>query len=65
MHYTPQTDGQGNPVVPTMSFENDAPIGETFIKLDGVVDAKLRGDIAISSSDVTLKEYDATFFDRL
>ena len=65
VHYTPQTDGQGNPIVPEMSFEIDASIGETLIKLDGVVVAKLQGDITISSSDVTLTEYDATFLDRL
>ena len=65
VHYTPQTDGQGNPIVPAMSFEIDASIGETLIKLDGVVVAKLQGDITISSSDVTLAEYDATFLDRL
>ena len=65
VHYTPQTDGQGNPIVPAMSFEIDAYIGETLIKLDGVVVAKLQGDITISSSDVTLTEYDATFLDRL
>ena len=65
VHYTPQTDGQGNPFVPEMSFEIDASIGETLIKLDGVVVAKLQGDITISSSDVTLTEYDATFLDRL
>ena len=65
VHYTPQTDGQGNPIVPAMSFEIDASIGETLIKLDGVVVAKLQGDITISSSDVTLTEYDATFLDRL
>lgn len=51
--------------MPTMSFEIDASIGETLIKLDGVVVAKLQGDITISSSDVTLTEYDATFLDRL
>jgi len=65
VHYTPQTDGQGNPIVPEMSFEIDATIGETLIKLNGVVVAKLQGDITISSSDVTLTEYDATFLDRL
>ena len=64
VHYTPQTHGQGNPIVPAMSFEIDASIGETLIKLDVVV-AKLQGDITISSSDVTLTEYDATFLDRL
>ena len=51
--------------MPAMSFEIDASIGETLIKLDGVVVAKLQGDITISSSDVTLTEYDATFRDRL
>ena len=65
VNYAPQTDGQGNPIVPAMSFEIDASIGETLIKLDGVVVAKLQGDITISSSDVTLTEYDATFLDRL
>ena len=65
VHYTPQTDGQGNPIVPAMSFEIDASIGGTLIKLDGVVVARLQGDITISSSDVTLTEYDATFLDRL
>jgi Ca2+-binding RTX toxin-like protein len=65
VHYTPQTDGQGNPIVPTMSFEIDASIGETLIKLDGVVVSKLQGDIRIASADVTLTEYDATFLDRL
>ena len=65
VHYTPQTDGQGNPIVPAMSFEIDASIGETLIKLEGVVVSKLQGDITISSSDVTLAEYDATFLDRL
>ena len=65
VHYTPQTDNQGNPIVPAMSLEIDASIGETLIKLDGVVVAKLQGDITISSSDVTLTEYDATFLDRL
>ena len=65
VHYSPQTDGQGNPIVPAMSLEIDASIGETLIKLDGVVVAKLQGDITISSSDVTLAEYDATFLDRL
>ena len=44
VHYTPQTDGQGNPIVPAMSFEIDASIGETLIKLEGVVVAKLQGD---------------------
>ena len=38
---------------PAMSLEIDASIGETLIKLDGVVVAKLQGDITISSSDVT------------
>ena len=65
VHYTPQTDNQGNPNVPAMSLEIDASIGETLIKLDGVVVAKLQGDITISSSDVTLTEYDANFLDRL
>ena len=65
VHYTSQTDGQGNPIVPTMSFEIDASIGETLIKLDGVVVSKLQGDITIASADVTLTEYDATFLDRL
>ena len=65
VHYTPQTDGQGNPIVPTMSFEIDASIGETLIKLDGVVVSKLQGYIRIASADVTLTEYDATFLDRL
>ena len=65
VHYTPQTDNQGNPIVLAMSLEIDASIGETLIKLDGVVVAKLQGDITISSSDVTLTEYDATFLDRL
>jgi hypothetical protein len=65
VHYSPQTDGQDNPIVPAMSLEIDASIGETLIKLDGVVVAKLQGDITISSSDVTLAEYDATFLDRL
>ena len=65
VHYTPQTDNQGNPIVPAMSLEIDACIGETLIKLDDVVVAKLQGDITISSSDVTLTEYDATFLDRL
>ena len=50
--------------MPEMSFEIDASIGETLIKLDGVVIANLQGDITISSSDVTLTEYDATFLDR-
>ena len=48
-----------------MSFEIDASIGETLTKLDGVMVAKLQGDITISGSDVTLTEYDATFLDRL
>ena len=48
-----------------MSFEIDAPIGETLIKLDGVAVSKFQGDIKISSSDLTLTEYDATFLDRL
>ena len=65
VHYTPQTDGQGNPIVPEMSFEIDATIGETLIKLDGVAVSKLQSDITISSSDVTLPEYDAAFLDRL
>lgn len=65
VHYTPQTDNQGNPIVLAMSLEIDASIGETLIKLDDVVVAKLQGDITISSSDVTLTEYDATFLDRL
>ena len=65
VHYTPQTDNQGNPIVPAMSLEIDASIGETLIKLDGVVVAKLQGDITISSSDVMLTEYDATSLDRL
>ena len=65
VHYTPQTDGQGNPIVPTRSFEIDATIGETLIKLDGVAVSKLQSDITISSSDVTLPEYDAAFLDRL
>lgn len=65
VHYTPQSDNQGNPIVPAMSLEIDASIGETLIKLDGVVVAKLQGDITISSSDVTLSEYDATFLNRL
>lgn len=51
--------------MPTMSFEIDASIGETLIKLDGVVVSKLQGDITIASTDVTLTEYDATFLDRL
>jgi len=51
--------------VPTGSFEIDATIGETLIKLDGVAVSKLQGDITISSSDVTLPEYDATLLDRL
>ena len=65
VHYTPQTDNQCNPIVLAMSLEIDASIGETLIKLDDVVVAKLQGDITISSSDVTLTEYDATFLDRL
>ena len=65
VHYTPQSDNQGNPIVPAMSLEIDASIGETLIKLDGVVVAKLQVDITISSSDVTLSEYDATFLNRL
>ena len=65
VHYTPQTDGQGNPIVPAMSFEIDASIGEALIKLEGEVVAKLKRDITISSSDVTLAEYDATLLDRL
>ena len=65
VHYTPQTDNQGNPIVLAMSLEIDASVGETLIKLDDVVVAKLQGDITISSSDVTLTEYDATFLDRL
>ena len=65
VHYTPQTDNQGNPIVPAMSLEIDASIGETLIKLDGVVVATLQGDITISSSDVMLTEYDATSLDRL
>ena len=65
VHYTPQTDNQGNPIVLAMSLEIDASIGETLIKLDDVVVAKLQGDITISSSDVTLTEYDATFLHRL
>ena len=65
VHYTPQTDNQGNPIVPAMSLEIDASIGETLIKLDGVVVAKPQGDITISSSDVMLTEYDATSLDRL
>ena len=65
VHYTPQTDNQGNSIVLAMSLEIDASIGETLIKLDVVVVAKLQGDITISSSDVTLLEYDATFLDRL
>ena len=65
VHYTPQTDNQGNPIVPAKPLEIDASIGETLIKLDDVVVAKLQGDITISSSDVTLTEYDATFLDRL
>jgi hypothetical protein len=65
VHYTLQTDGHGTPILPAMSFEIDASIGETLIKLDGVVVAKLQRDITISSSDVTLTEYDATFLDRL
>ena len=48
-----------------MSFEIDASIGETLIKLDGVKVSKLQGDIRIASADVTLTEYDATFLDRL
>ena len=44
VHYTPQTDGHGNPIVPAMSFEIDASIGETLIKLEGVVVVKLQGD---------------------
>jgi hypothetical protein len=51
--------------VPTISFEIDAPICETLIKLDGEAVSKLQGDIKISSSDLTLTEYDATFLDRL
>ena len=50
--------------MPAMSLEIDVSIGETLIKLDGVVVAKIQGDITISSSDVTLTEYDATFLDR-
>ena len=65
VHYTPQTDNEGNPIVLAMSLKIDASIGETLIKLDDVVVAKLQGDITISSSDVTLTEYDATFLDRL
>lgn len=65
LHYQPQTDDQGNPIVPSMSFEIDASIGETLIRLDGDVVAKLQGDIAISSSNVTLKEYDNVFLDAL
>ena len=65
LHYTLQTDGHGTPILPAMSFEIDASIGETLIKLDGVVVAKLQRDITISSSDVTLTEYDATFLDWL
>ena len=51
--------------MPTRSLEIDATIGEILIKLDGVAVLKLQGDITISSSDVTLPEYDATFLDRL
>jgi len=51
--------------VPTRSFEIDATNGETLIKLDGVAVSKLQSDITISSSDVTLPEYDAAFLDRL
>lgn len=65
LHYQPQTDDQGNPIVPSMSFEIDASIGETLIRLDGDVVAKLQGDIAISSSNVTLKEFDNVFLDAL
>ena len=65
VHYTLQTDGHGTPILPAMSFEIDASIGETLLKLDGVVVAKLQRDITISSSDVTLTEYDATVLDRL
>ena len=65
VHYTPQTDNQGNPIVLAMSLEIDASIGETLIKLDDVVVTKLQGDITIPSSDVTLTEYGATFLDRL
>ena len=65
VHYTPQTDNQGISIVPAMSLEIDATIGETLIKLNGVVVSKLQGDITISSSDVTLTKYDATFLDRL
>ena len=54
VHYTPQTDNQGNPIVLAMSLKIDASIGETLIKLDDVVVAKLQGDITISSSDVML-----------
>jgi hypothetical protein len=65
IHYPPQTVGQGNPIVPSISFQIDASIGETLIKLDGVLVAKLQGDVTISSSDVILTEYDASFLDRL
>jgi len=51
--------------VPTRSFDIDATISETLIKLDGVAVSKLQGDITIASADVTLTEYDATFLDRL
>jgi hypothetical protein len=33
--------------------------------LGGVLVAKLQGDVTISSSDVILTEYDASFLDRL
>ena len=65
LHYPPQTDGQGNPIVPSISFQIDASIGETLIKLDGVIVAKLQGNVSISSADVILAEYDAPFLDRL
>lgn len=65
IHYPPQTDGQGNPIVPSISFQIDTLIGETLIKLDGVLVAKLQGNVSISSADVILAEYDASFLDRL
>jgi Ca2+-binding RTX toxin-like protein len=65
LHYLPQTDGQGNPIVPSISFQIDTLIGETLIKLDGVLVAKLQGNVSISSADVILAEYDASFLDRL
>ena len=61
LHYPLQTDGPSNPIVPSISLQIDASIGETLIKLDGVRVAKLQGDVNISSSDVILAEYDACF----